>query len=105
MAFGGPANVLKLVQAKRPMLTIDEYEIEVELSQNVDHPRGWEGKVVPVRLASGAQGGFDSVGLLHRTSSAATVQSSHPLNVCRLIAQILHRWFVTAEMTLRLAAR
>ena len=29
MAFGGAAEVLKLVQAKRPMLAIDEDEIEV----------------------------------------------------------------------------
>ena len=65
MAFGGPAEVLKLVQTERPMLAIDEDEIEVELAQNVDHPWGWEGKVVAVRLAAGAHGGFDSVGLLH----------------------------------------
>jgi hypothetical protein len=32
-------RVLELVQAKRPMLAIDEDEIEVELPQNVDHPR------------------------------------------------------------------
>src|SRR5713101_443032 len=69
MAFGGPAEVLELVQAERPMLAIDKDEIEVELPQNVDHPWGWEGKVVAVRLASGADGGFDSVGLLHRMSS------------------------------------
>src|SRR5712691_390372 len=69
MAFGGPAEVLELVQAERPMLAIDEDEIEVELPQNVDHPWGWEGKVVAVRLASGTHGGFDSVGLLHRMSS------------------------------------
>jgi hypothetical protein len=71
MAFGGPADVLKLVQAKRPMLAIDEDEIEVELPQNVDHPWGWKGKVVAVRLASGTHRGFDSVGLLHRMSSCA----------------------------------
>jgi hypothetical protein len=29
MAFGGPAEVLKLVQAKRPVLTIDKDEIKV----------------------------------------------------------------------------
>src|SRR5271170_5853900 len=69
MAFGGPAEVLKLVQAERPMLAIDEDEIEVELPQNVDHPWGGEGKVVAVRLAAGTHGGFDSVGLLHRMSS------------------------------------
>jgi hypothetical protein len=69
MAFGGPAEVLELVQAKRPMLAIDEDGIEVELPQNVDHPWGWEGKVVAVRFASGTHGGFDSVGLLHRVSS------------------------------------
>src|SRR5579862_3541343 len=66
MAFGGPAEVLQLVQAERPMLAVDEDEIEVELSQDVDHPRGWEGKVVAVRLATGSHGGFHSVGLLHR---------------------------------------
>ena len=66
---GGPAEVLELVQAKRPMLAIDKDEIEVELPQNVDHPWGWEGKVVALRLASGAHGGFDPVGLLHRRSS------------------------------------
>src|SRR6516162_3222992 len=69
MAFGGPAEVLELIQAERSMLAIDEDEIEVELPQNVDHPRGREGKVVAVRLASGAHGGFDPVGLLHRMSS------------------------------------
>jgi hypothetical protein len=51
MAFGGPAEVLKLVEAKRPVLAIDEDEIEVELPQNVDDPWGWERKVVSV-LAS-----------------------------------------------------
>jgi len=30
MAFGGPAEVLELVQAKRPMLTVYKDEIEVE---------------------------------------------------------------------------
>jgi len=40
VAFGGPAEVLKLVEAKRPMLAIDEDEIEVELPQNVDHRWG-----------------------------------------------------------------
>src|SRR5438105_1463288 len=69
MAFGGPAEVLELVQAKRPVLAIDKDKIEVELPQNVDHPWGWEGKVVAVSLASGTHGGFDSVGLLHRMSS------------------------------------
>ena len=69
MAFGGPAEVLKLVQAERPLLAIDEDEIEVELPQNVDDPRRWEGKVVAVRLAAGAHGGFDAVGLLHPMSS------------------------------------
>src|SRR5207249_7098353 len=69
MAFGGPAEVLKLVQAERPMLAIDKDEIEVELPQNVDHPWGWERKVVAVSLASGTHCGFDSVGLLHRMSS------------------------------------
>ena len=43
MALGGPAEVLELVQAERPMLAVDEDEIEVELPQNVDDPRGWEG--------------------------------------------------------------
>src|SRR5487761_1429468 len=70
MPFGGPAEVLKLVQAERPMLAIDEDEVEVELAQNVDHPWGWEGKVVAVRLAASPHGGFDSVGLLHRMSSS-----------------------------------
>src|SRR3954465_7318858 len=70
MAFGGPAEVLELVQAERPMLAIDEDEIEIELPQNVDHPWGWEGKVVAVRLASGAHGGFDAAGLLHPISSS-----------------------------------
>jgi hypothetical protein len=52
------------------MLAIDKDEIEVELPENVDHPWGWEGKVVAVRLASGTHGGFDSVGLLHPMSSS-----------------------------------
>jgi hypothetical protein len=69
MAFGGSAQVLEMVQSKRPMLAIDEDEIEVELPQDVDHPWGWEGKVVAVRLASGTHGGFDPVGLLHPMSS------------------------------------
>jgi len=59
----GPAEILELVQAKRPMLAIDEDKIEVELPQNVDHPWRWEGKVVAVRLASGPHDGFHSVGL------------------------------------------
>jgi hypothetical protein len=50
MAFGGPAEVLELVQAERPMLAIDKDKIEVELPQNVDDPRGWEGKVVAATL-------------------------------------------------------
>ena len=80
MAFGGPAEVLELVQAKRPMLAIDEDEIEVELPQNVDHPRGWEGKVVAVSLAAGPHGGFDSVGLLHRMSSCVRrLRSDRPI--------------------------
>ena len=33
MAFGGPAEVLELVQAKRPMFAIDKDVIEVELPQ------------------------------------------------------------------------
>src|SRR5229473_4602076 len=70
MALGRPAEVLKLVQAERPMLAIDEDEIKVELPQNVDRPWRWEGKVVAVRLAAGTHGGFDSVGLLHRMSSS-----------------------------------
>src|SRR5215831_8625793 len=69
MPFGGPAEVLELVQAERPVLAIDKDKIEVELPQNVDDPRGWEGKVVAVRFASGTHGGFDPVGLLHRMSS------------------------------------
>jgi hypothetical protein len=40
MAFGGSAQVLEMVQSKRPMLAIDEDEIEVELPQDVDRPRG-----------------------------------------------------------------
>src|SRR5258705_1039412 len=80
MAFGGPAEVLKLVQAERPMLAIDEDEIEVELPQNVDHPWGWEGKVVAVRLASGTHGDFDSIGLLHRISSSVRrLRSDRPI--------------------------
>src|SRR5205807_10476044 len=82
MAFGGPAEILKLVQAERPVLAIDEDEIEVELPQNVDHPWGWEGKVVAVRIASGPHGGFDSVGLLHRMSSSVRrLRSSHPVGL------------------------
>jgi hypothetical protein len=65
MAFGGAAKVLKLGQIERPMLAIDEDVIEVELAQDVDHPGGWEGKGVTVRLAAGSHGGFDSVGLFH----------------------------------------
>src|ERR1700757_2024443 len=65
MAFGGPAEVLDPVQPEWPMLAVDKDEIEVELAQNVDHPWGWEGKVVAVRLGAGAHGGFHSVGLLH----------------------------------------
>src|SRR5215472_8995646 len=65
MAFGGPAQILELVQAERPMLAIDKDEIEVELPENVDHPWGWEGQVVAVGLASSAHGGLDSVGMLH----------------------------------------
>jgi len=80
MAFGGAAEVLKLVEAERPMLAIDEDEIEVELPQNVDHPWGWEGKVVAVRFASGTHGGFDSVGLLHCMSSCVRrLQSDRPI--------------------------
>src|SRR2546430_312880 len=80
MPFGGPAEVLELIQAKRPMLAIDEDEIEVELPQNVDHPWGWEGKVVAVRLASGTHGGFDAVGLLHNMSSCVRrLRSGHPI--------------------------
>src|SRR5262249_6332 len=70
MAFGGPAEILELVQAERSMLAVDKDKIEVELSQNVDHPWGGEGKVVAVSLASGTHGGLDSVGLLHRMSSS-----------------------------------
>src|SRR5215469_4633926 len=76
MAFGGPAQVLELVQAKRPMLAIDKDEIEVELPENVDDPWGWERKVVAVSLASGTHGGFDSVGSLHRMSSSVRRQRS-----------------------------
>src|SRR6516164_5612367 len=79
MAFGGPAEVLELVEAKRPMLAIDEDEIEVELPQNVDHPCGWEGKVVAISFAPGQHRGFDSVGLLHRMSSFLRRLRSDPL--------------------------
>jgi hypothetical protein len=89
MAFGGPAEVLELVQAKRPMLAVDEDEIEVELPQNVDHPWGWEGKVVAGRLASGTHGGFDAVGSLqyeavltrpeHLAAGGATVDEAEVL--------------------------
>src|SRR5271170_2122218 len=82
MAFGGPANVLELVQAERPMLAIDEDEIEVQLPQNVDHPWGWEGKMVAVRFASGTHGGFDSVGLLHPMASCVRrPRSDRPVSV------------------------
>src|SRR5437879_2635224 len=78
MAFGGPAEVLELVQAKRPMLAIDKDEIEVELPQNVDHPWGREGKIVAVSLASGTRGAFDPVGLLHpMSSSVRRLRSDH----------------------------
>src|SRR6516225_2935856 len=80
MAFGGPAEVLELVQAKRPMLAVDEDEIEIDLPQNVDHPWGWEGKVVAVSFASGTHGGFDSVGLLHlMPSSVRRLRSDRPV--------------------------
>ena len=80
VALGGPAEVLELVQAKRPMLAIDEDEIEVELPQNVDHPWRREGKVVAVRLASGAHGGFNAVGLLHTMSSSVRrLRSDRPI--------------------------
>src|SRR5207237_9621379 len=80
LTFSGPAEVLELAQAKRPMLAIDKDEIEVELPQNVDHPRGWEGKVVAVGLASGPHRGFDSVGLLHPTfSSVGRLRSDRPI--------------------------
>src|ERR1700730_17757399 len=80
MALGGPAQVLELVQAKRPMLAIDEDEIEVELPQDVDHPWGWEGKVVAVRLASRTHGGYDTVVLLHRMSSCVwRLRSDRPI--------------------------
>src|ERR1700719_4686883 len=68
------------VQAKRPIRAIDKDEIEVELPQNVDHPRGWEGKVVAVSLASGTHSGFHSVGLLHRMSSRVQrLRSDRPI--------------------------
>src|SRR5947209_9730248 len=80
MAFGGPAEILKLIQAERPMLAIDKDEIEVELPQNVDHPWGREGKVVAVSLASGPHGGFDPVGLLHSMSSCVQrLRSDRPI--------------------------
>src|SRR5439155_19914824 len=97
MAFGGPAEVLELVQAKRPMLAIDKDEIEVELPQNVDHPWGWEGKVVAVRLASGTHGGFHSVGLLHpmsscvrRSSGSSKMRRKAPNGQCPLCADSDH---------------
>src|ERR1700739_2356239 len=79
MAFGGPAEVLELIEAKRPMLAIDKDKIEVELPQNVDHPWGWEGKVIAVSLASAPHGGFDSVGLLHPMSSCVRRLRSDPV--------------------------
>src|SRR5437899_10380611 len=80
MPFGGPTEVLELVQAKRPMLVIDKDEIEVELPQNVDHPWGWEREVVAVSLASGPHSGFDAVGLLHRMSSSVRrLRSDRPI--------------------------
>ena len=66
MAFGCPAEVFKLVQTERPMLAVNEDLIEVDLPQNLDHPWGWEGKAVTVRLAAVTHRGFDSVRLLHR---------------------------------------
>jgi hypothetical protein len=42
VALGGPAELLEMVQAERPMLAAGEYKIEVELAQNVDRPRRWE---------------------------------------------------------------
>src|ERR1700710_888595 len=68
MALRGPAKVLKLVETERPVLAIDEDEIEVDLPQNVDHPRRGKGKVVAICLAAIAHSGFDSVGLVHCTS-------------------------------------
>src|SRR5205807_1572246 len=80
MAFGGPAEVLELVQAKRPMLAIDKDKIEIELPQNVDHPWGWEGKIVAVSFAPGTHRGFDSVGLLHPMSSCQRrLRSGRPI--------------------------
>ena len=37
----------------------------IELPEDVDHPGGWEGQSVAVRLAAGTHGGLDLVGLLH----------------------------------------
>src|SRR5262249_35276820 len=42
VAFGGAAEILKLVQPEWPMLAIDEDVIKAELPQNVDHPWRWE---------------------------------------------------------------
>src|SRR5215469_17538849 len=78
MAFGGPAEVLELVKAERPMLAIDKDEIEVELPQNVDDPWGWEGKVIPVSLAPGMHGGFYPVRMFHPMSSCLQRPRSDP---------------------------
>src|ERR1700731_4223966 len=84
---GIAAEVLELVQAKRPILAIDEDEIEVELPQNVDHRWGWEGKIVAVCLAPGTHRGFDSFRLLHRLSSCVwRLPSDRP------ILSVLARW-------------
>src|SRR5437588_164924 len=80
VAFGGAAEVLKLVQAEWPMLAIDKDVIEVELPQNVGHPWRWEGEAVTVGLAAGTHGGFDSVRLLHRMSShTRRMRSDHQI--------------------------
>ena len=69
MALGGPAEIFKLVQTEWAMLAINEDVVEVDLPQNVDHPRRGEGKVVTIRLAASTHSSFDSVWLVHRISS------------------------------------
>src|ERR1051326_2763504 len=88
MAFGGTAEFFELIETERPMLAIDEDEIEVDLPQNVDHPWGWEGQVVAIRVTAGAHGGFDSVGLLHWMSSGVVCPRSGclVLSIFRVLA-------------------
>src|ERR1700719_4754998 len=78
-----------------PGITLDLFNWVTELPQNVDDPRGWEGKVVAVRLASRTHGGFDTVGLVHRMSSCVwRLRSDRPiLSVFRPLGsgRTLHR--------------